>query len=130
MKLKITVEGKQYEVEVEVEEQAPVGGHAYAPRPVTVSRSSSSSAAPAAAAPAAGGANVADDKAVKSPLMGVVQTLEVSAGQEVEADQPMVVLEAMKMLTTITAPRKAKVKALHIGLGDSVAQGQLLVEFE
>lgn len=62
--------------------------------------------------------------------MGVVQTIEVAAGDSVEADQPLVVLEAMKMLTTITAPAAAKIKNLFISVGDSVKQGQILLEFE
>ncbi len=127
MKLKISVEGKIYEVEVEVEDTPQAATHAAPARQVSGSKSVASSAP---AAPAAATSNVADDKALKSPLMGVVQAIECKAGDEVSPDQPLVVLEAMKMLTTITAPTSAKVKALHVALGDSVKQGQLLVEFE
>lgn len=129
MKLKVTVEGKVYEVEVEVAEaQAPVGAHAVAPRPALAT--SAKPSAPAAGGGSAAAPDVADEKALKSPLMGVVQTIEVAAGDSVEADQPLVVLEAMKMLTTITAPAAAKIKNLFISVGDSVKQGQILLEFE
>lgn len=130
MKLKITVEGKVYEVEVEVEEGQPGPS---APTPRANPRSAPTAARPVgpAAAPApVGGPDVADDKAVKSPLMGVVQAVGCNVGQEVEVDQPLVVLEAMKMLTTITSPDKAKVKNIFVAVGDSVKQGQVLVEFE
>lgn len=126
MKLRITVEGKEYEVEVEVADQAP------APVAVNNTPRAAAPARPSAPAPAApaGGPQVADDKAVKSPLMGVCQAIEVSVGQAVEPDQPLVVLEAMKMLTTITSPSASTIKAIHVALGDSVKQGQVLIEFE
>jgi biotin carboxyl carrier protein len=74
--------------------------------------------------------SVSDDKALKSPLMGVVQAIECAPGDSVTTEQPLLVLEAMKMLTTIASPSDATIKAIHVGIGDSVKQGQVLVEFE
>lgn len=125
MKLRVNVEGKTYEVEVEVAEpEAPV-----ATQVARTPRASGGGAAPkkSSGAPVS---NVADDKACKSPLAGVVSSVEVKPGDEVKADQPLLVLEAMKMLTTVTCPRDAKVKDVPVAVGDSVKQGQLLVEFE
>lgn len=134
MKLIITVEGKKYEVEVEVADaESPVavryvttGGAGAAAAPRT--------AAPAAAAPAAAagsGRQPTDEgKACRSPLAGVVSEVNVEIGQEVEVEQPVLVLEAMKMFTTITSPVAGKVKSIDVAVGDAVKQGQLLIEFE
>lgn len=131
MKLKITVDGKAYEVDVEVmEREAPPisggsGAAGTAPR---------LGPAPVTAAPAAGGAGdvaVADEaKACRSPLAGNVVRVEVAVGDEVAADATVMVLEAMKMETSITAPLTGKIKAVHVKVGDAVKQGQALVEFE
>jgi biotin carboxyl carrier protein len=126
VKLIITVEGKKYEVEVEVAETEPpvavryvATGAAAAPRP----------AAPAAAGDS--GRQPADEsKACRSPLAGVVSEINVEVGQEVEVEQPVLVLEAMKMFTTITSPVAGKVKSIDVAVGAAVKQGQLLIEFE
>ena len=52
----------------------------------------------------------------------------VAAGDRVTARQPLVVLEAMKMETPLVAPYDGTVAAVHVGEGDRVAGGALLVE--
>ncbi len=126
MKLNITIEGKVYEVEVEVAEEAPKAVYLSGPR-------SAGGPAPRAAAPAAGsaGRQVEDEsKACRSPLSGVVSQVKVAAGDTVEADQELVILEAMKMFTSITSPHDGVIKAVDVAQGDGVKQGQLLIEFE
>ena len=129
MKLKVTVDGKAYEVEVEVADEQPtpvryVAGasvRSAAPAPVAAPRSSGGD----------GGRAVEDEaKACRSPLAGVVNKVNIEVGQEVAQDEEILVLEAMKMLTTITSPCAGKVKAIEVAQGDAVKQGQLLVEFE
>jgi biotin carboxyl carrier protein len=56
--------------------------------------------------------------------------VSVAAGEKVAARQPLVVLEAMKMETPLTAPYDATVKAVHVEEGDRVVGGALLVELE
>lgn len=130
MKLKVTVEGKQFEVEVEVldKEQPVAGGTSYVPR------AAGAPAAPVAAAPAGGGAGdypVSDEaKVCRSPLAGNVVRIGVEPGAEVAVDETVMVLEAMKMETSITAPVAGKIKAVPVAVGDAVQQGQVLVEFE
>lgn len=126
-RLKVTVEGKSYEVEVEILDEGPVEA---APR-----RSSSGStarvAAPVAAAkpkaapaaPAAGGGNV-----VPSPLGAVVVSIDVGVGDAVTEGQQVVTLEAMKMNTIVTAPAAGTVKAILVKPGDGVEEGQALIE--
>lgn len=130
MKLIITVEGKKYEVEVEVAEaESPV-----AVRYVATGGAGAAAPAPRAAAPAAAGDSgrqpADESKACRSPLAGVVSEVNVEVGQEVEVEQPVLVLEAMKMFTTITSPVAGKVKSIDVAVGTAVKQGQLLIEFE
>jgi pyruvate carboxylase len=54
----------------------------------------------------------------------------VKAGDKVEKNTPVFVIEAMKMETTISAPYTSSVKTLHLEAGALVAQGDLVVELE
>jgi biotin carboxyl carrier protein len=54
----------------------------------------------------------------------------VAEGDRVEARQPLVVLEAMKMETPVVAPYEAVVRTIHVAEGDRVAGGTVLVELE
>ena len=76
--------------------------------------------------PAAGGGS----SELTAPMPGTVLRVDVAAGDEVRARQPLVVLEAMKMETPVAAPFDATVKAVHVTAGDQVAGGALLVELE
>ena len=67
---------------------------------------------------------------IGSPLMGRLFTVMVQAGDEVEKDTPLFVIEAMKMETTITAPVDGEVKTLHLQAGVLVEQGDLVVELK
>ena len=67
---------------------------------------------------------------VTAPMPGTVVRVSVSVGESVEARRPLVVLEAMKMETPLTAPYDATVKAVHVEEGDRVVGGALLVELE
>ncbi len=65
-----------------------------------------------------------------APMPGTVIRVAVAEGDRVEARQPLVVLEAMKMETPIVAPYEAVVRAIHVAEGDQVAGGVVLVELE
>ena len=62
--------------------------------------------------------------------MGLVIKVNVKPGQPVQAGDLMMVLEAMKMETNVTAPRTGIVKSVHMAPGDSVKLNQIVVEFE
>ena len=128
MKLKITVDGKVYEVEVEVFEPDPTGP-VYVP-PVGSARVPA--AAPAATpSPSPGAAPVADEtKVCRSPIAGTVAKVPIQVGQTIKANDVLVVLEAMKMETVITAPIAGKVAKINARVGEFVQGGQVLVEFE
>jgi biotin carboxyl carrier protein len=131
LKLKITVGGRVYEVEVEVSEpEAPHPG--YVPPAVGQARvPAPAPGAPPPVRPAAAPAPVADEtKVCRSPIAGVVVRVSAQVGQSIQVNDPLLVLEAMKMETVITSPGAGKVARVTVNAGDPVQQGQVLVEFE
>jgi acetyl/propionyl-CoA carboxylase alpha subunit len=72
----------------------------------------------------------AGDSKVTAPMPGTVIRVLVVPGDRVDARRPLLVLEAMKMETPLSAPYDATVKAVHVEEGDRVAGGALLVELE
>jgi oxaloacetate decarboxylase alpha subunit len=105
----VTVEGKAYTVAVspggDITGIAPQGVQAVAAAPVA----------------AAGGTPV------KAPLAGLICKVLVEPGQVVGTGEPVLLLEAMKMETTISAPVSGTVGALKVAEGDSVAVGDTLM---
>lgn len=61
-----------------------------------------------------------------APMPGKVIRLLVRAGQEVEAGQGIVVVEAMKMQNEIRSPKTGKVERLHVKEGQNVNAGEVL----
>jgi glutaconyl-CoA/methylmalonyl-CoA decarboxylase subunit gamma len=123
--LKITVEGKIYDVVVEdVTEDA---GSTFYQSPsvgVTAPRPAPVPSAPAAPAPAAavGGPN---EKV--APLAGVIIEVSVSVGAQVKAGDKVAVIEAMKMKTVVSAHKDGKVTNVAVKVGDAVESGQPIV---
>ena len=74
--------------------------------------------------------NVDEAKVCRSPVAGVAIKVSVQPGQELQSNDLMMVLEAMKMETNISAPISGKVKKVNIAEGDGVKLNQVLVEFE
>lgn len=66
---------------------------------------------------------------VGAPLTGVV-TLQVEVGDQVTQGQPVAILEAMKMESTITAPRDGRVAAVVARSGQRLEQGDLILRLE
>ncbi|MFH1988015.1 MAG: acetyl/propionyl/methylcrotonyl-CoA carboxylase subunit alpha [Pseudomonadota bacterium] len=65
-----------------------------------------------------------------APMPGKVVALLAQPGQKVEKGAPLLILEAMKMEHTITAPAAGTVKTFCYAAGEQVADGAELVEFE
>lgn len=63
-----------------------------------------------------------------TPLPGVVATVVATVGQAVKAGEPLMVIEAMKMEHTISAPHDGVVKAIHFERGARVPEGSQLLE--
>ncbi len=66
---------------------------------------------------------------LNSPLAGNVLALKVSVGQQVEAGQVVLLMEAMKMETEIRASQAGIVSQIHISVGSAVTTGDVLVSF-
>ena len=131
MKLNITIDEKTYEVEVEAAEPESPAAAPYnlsglnigsAPLRVPVG------AVPAA--PPADGKPVNEDKVCRSPVSGIVVRVAAQVGQTLQTGDILLVLEAMKMETNITAPGAGKIAAIAVKQGDSVRAGQVVLEFE
>ena len=67
---------------------------------------------------------------VGAPMPGTVSAIAVREGQAVQEGDPLLTLEAMKMETTLAAPRAARVRALHVKTGALVNARDLLIELE
>jgi acetyl/propionyl-CoA carboxylase alpha subunit len=73
------------------------------------------------------GAEAADGGAVTAPLTGRIVEVAVHLGQEVQAGQKLLVLEAMKMEHTLTAVVAGVVSELNAQAGGQSAKGALLM---
>jgi biotin carboxyl carrier protein len=70
------------------------------------------------------------DGRVKAPIPGVITRVLVQPGEEVEAGQALLVLEAMKMENEIRSPRPGAVRSVHVAPGQKVGGGDLLIEVD
>lgn len=126
MKLRIAIESKQYEVEVEVLEEDVVPAPRYASSPPPTGGST----APPPSPRGGGASGASSDKACKSPIAGVVVRVLAEVGKAVKLNDPLVVLEAMKMESSITSPVDGTVARVNVGPGDGVKVGQVLIEID
>lgn len=135
-KLRITVEGKVYDVTVQVLEDDervpdvnPYSPLPYPPQPAQ--RPESTSAVRPAASPSPAPVPLkGDPDAILAPIAGTVQKVFVQAGTRVEAKAPVVLLEAMKMDTYIYAPRDGEVAEVGVAVGDTVQVGDRLIRYK
>ncbi|HOD33294.1 MAG TPA: acetyl-CoA carboxylase biotin carboxyl carrier protein subunit [Holophaga sp.] len=130
-KMRITLNNQVFDVQVELledDEDRYPGAPTPAWSPAAAPAPKAPAAAPVsrAAAPAA---PKAEAGTLSAPIVGSVSQILVEVGATVEENQPVVVLDAMKMDTYINAPRKGTVSAIHCRIGESVQVGQKLVSF-
>ena len=131
MQLTLTIDSKKYVVDVEVVEGEEVRMPTSFPEPTSTLKAHASS--PVIAAPAAAPVvddGLPDDKVCRSPISGVVFKINVAVGQKIEVDEVVMVLEAMKMETNITAHVAGTVKKIYRSPGEAVKNGQVLIEFD
>ena len=88
-------------------------------------------AAPAApaeqAAPAAAPVSAASGDAMTSPMPGTILRVLVNIGDEVKENQPLMILEAMKMENEVVANHAGKVAGIHVNQGQVVNAGDALI---
>lgn len=127
-KLRVTVEGKVYDVLVEVLDE---GTPASAPRPATpvavATPILTASVAAPVAAPAAAPRGPAGAGDITSPLAGKLVSIDVKLGQAVEEGTQVATIEAMKMNTYIFAPKAGKISEILAAPGDGVEEGAILI---
>ena len=129
LKLQIKIDGKTYEAEVEVLDETdsqpddvPYPHYSAIGQPVL---------APGAYVPAATHeTHSADDKQYRSPVTGLVIKVNVAPGQQVQPSDVIMVLESMKMETSVIAHHAGRVKSVAVAPGGPVKLHQVLVELE
>ena len=118
----VTVNGEEYKVEMEKEaepeKKKPVLGKVSA----SPSEEGDSEVADKAA--------INKNNAIKAPLPGVITDIQVSVGDEVQAGDTVIVLEAMKMANALQAEKAGKVTAICVKVGESVMEDDALVVIE
>jgi biotin carboxyl carrier protein len=76
------------------------------------------------------GAASSTDNEVRSPMPGTVLSVHVKAGADVEEGEALLIVEAMKMEYTLSAPRAGRVARVEANAGDQVLVDAVLVELE
>lgn len=121
-KFKINIDGKEYLVEME-----EIGGvpQAIASAPVQAAPVAAAPQAEAPAAPVASSAAGAD--AMTSPMPGKILKVLVNVGDKVTENQPLMILEAMKMENEVVAAKAGTVAGIHVTTGEVVNAGDALI---
>jgi len=109
----VEVNGKRFDVAAWVPETA---GVAAGPAPKKAKRSASS-----------GGGGAAGSGQVAVPMQGTIVKVLVEVGQTVAANEPVVVLEAMKMENNINADKDGAIAEVRVAPGDTVGAGDIVV---
>jgi biotin carboxyl carrier protein len=71
-----------------------------------------------------------DFNQVRAFIPGIIKSIYVRQGQKVTENEPLFILEAMKMENTVSAPKDGVVKGIFVELNQMVAKNQLLLELE
>jgi methylmalonyl-CoA carboxyltransferase small subunit len=118
LKVQVVINGEPYEVEVEDTEDGP--GQPEPERIQSVVLPGQGSAAQVDA----------DGRIYRSPVAGLVVAVNVEAGEAVQKNDVLLVLEAMKMETRLVAAIVGRVKTIHVAKGEAVKVNQVLLELE
>ena len=132
MKVSVKIDGQSYDVEIQDINKRPivaiVDGERFEIQPETeLGAPPSFEPAPVKAIESTN--QTISGKALLAPLPGTVTEIFVLPGAQVEAGQPVCVIEAMKMKNTIRADRNGTVASVSVSPGQSVKHKQVLVEF-
>jgi biotin carboxyl carrier protein len=124
LKLTIVIDGRSYEVEVEAADPESV------PEGQSPARVMVQSTVLATYPKPGSSLDIDEAKVCRSPLAGVVARLHSNPGQQVQNNELLLVLDAMKMEIKITAQSAGTIKSIEVAPGDAVRPGQILVCFE
>lgn len=136
-KLRITVDGKQYEVDVEILEDDDNDGilpsyyHQQSPKNASFN---SDLIEPQVVIPhkskETGQFKNIDDKSLSSPLNGIVLEVVAKPNQKVKTEEVLIIIEAMKMKTNISSPIDGIIDSVEVIVNDRVEIGQLLLRYK
>ena len=124
MQYRVSVNGKSFDVTVDLvggAPPAPIAPPAYAAPVPAAAPAPAAPAAPAPAAPASG------EERILCTISGNVWKILVSVGQEVQAGECVIILEAMKMEIEVVAPRAGVVKQILVAKDAAVQTDDVLV---
>ncbi len=135
-KLRITVNGRSYDVTVEVLE-ADENKHnpkkepeSFPVQPLTAISGGKAQANTSKGSTGSSSGNSTGNstgKTVNSPMPGTIMSVKVNSGDQVKRGQVLVILEAMKMENEIMAESDGTIRAIHVSPGQSVQSGDLLI---
>lgn len=127
-KYRIRMNGKTYEMEIELidEKDEPMKSKRTVPN---IDYKSTDSVV-RVINPAAERKTHFDDTMVKSPMPGTVIKVMAKVGDSVGKDEPVLVLEAMKMENEICAPYTSRIKEIFVSEGETVTGAVPLFELE
>ena len=128
-KLRITLNEKVYDVLVEVleDDEFHYPGASLNPMAPGYPKKPSATPEPASTAPARRPAGQATGNYILAPIAGTVTKILVEPQAQVKENQPLIILDAMKMDTYINATRAGVVATIDCKVGDSVLVGQKLL---
>jgi biotin carboxyl carrier protein len=72
----------------------------------------------------------ANPKMILSFIPGTILEIMINVGQEVELNEELMILDAMKMQNKLKSAIPGRIKAIHVKEGDKVSKGTLLAELE
>lgn len=122
MKFQVVIGGEPYEIEFEDDDEVSSELLAATVQSVVLPT--------AAVSGSDSDRNGSTGRVYRSPIAGIVIRVHVAAGQHVQEDDPMLELEAMKMLTEIRAVAPGRLKSISVGVGAAVKANQVLLELE
>ncbi|WHA09572.1 acetyl-CoA carboxylase biotin carboxyl carrier protein subunit [Enterococcus montenegrensis] len=126
-KFKIAIDGTEYLVEMEEIGGVPQPAAAPAPQAAAPVQTAPA-AAPKEEAPQATAATTpASADAMTAPMPGTILKILVNVGDEVKENQPVMILEAMKMENEVVAPKAGTVTGIHVTQGQMVNPGEALI---
>jgi biotin carboxyl carrier protein len=124
-KLRISVDGKVFEVTVEILDEGTPDEVLQAVVNPAVAGPVGSAEPPAVTEQPS---EIGESGIIKSPLPGKVVSVDVNPGDSVEKGDRLLTIEAMKMYNYINAPQAGKVSSIFVALGATVEKGQTLLQ--
>lgn len=67
---------------------------------------------------------------ITAPMPGLILEISITIGDVIKENDPIIILEAMKMENIISSPRDGVIKSISVSQGEAVEKNQLLIEFE